>query len=853
MKRKLLYLLTMLALIICPTTVILGTAPLLILAWLAIMARPAYAYEDYTHWGITSVAVSRLRGEPSYTVFKEVNSFLGPVESIETWFGNPDHLKRGTIRNAGVNIAMGTQGILWGSIAEDYLGDGFDIDQAIVQNHYYNPATDGGLSDWEGARDFGHLIGDASLGNLVRGVLASNPGSATVRAQGHWDVAKKAYVHGSIRDAYSFLGRVVHLLEDMTEPAHTRNDNHLGAMYVNFPEVNDHLHWTTYEKWCDSVVVPISEDSAGKPHPFELAVRAGEEKPDSRQSGLRREYREELARNPELLKKYQDELQAGKLHIDFMELARRNGWDVEPDHDSDKSPEFYFRMAKGSLMMNEAIQNHNAKWATGHHSPETNESNLEEKVADQWSVVLRPPMIRDRWIKTGRISPASTMSEFLEAFEKEGYYLNARRGERVEPGAQDALDGKWAEGRGLAESYLRESLGADPGSVTVAKYLDMVQQGKVEDQGRPYVQGEVRKYFPFLSSGFKELFNDNSLPSSWSLLWGSESLNIRDRQVGGDAVSSAYTYAVGDRANEYLRELAMDTASKWFSEDTIPGNLTCPRTYPALMHLLNESEARTRALVGQGLIIDVWEHLRDVQGNRVTGETIQAEMEEAEGAWTRAGREETYSKYPFMENMIFPQDKNKNLWQLIHRRRYRFTLDYVREIAKDRFPVVTGLAAALIQGFYDSVRHVDILRDGEEKDSEGAWRNNLISVEKQEGDEDKWSVDLWVENCGGVNEDMEVRIGEVPEGWRIEVMDVEGCSGVEGEMVERVWVGTVKDVEPTPKEVSDVGNVTSPWFYEGLVENVVGHPYDHPFGVKARQNRGAKITVEVLPPKKASV
>ncbi len=858
------YALALLTVALGPQPITSLAASFLIIIWLASRVKPVYAYEDYTHWGLTAVAVSKLRGAPNYTSLKEVNKYLGPVESIENWFGSPDQTKRSIIKSAGENfsswksyvksIPPGTQGLLWGSIAEDYLGDGGDIDLAIVQNHYYNPVTKGGLNDWEGARDYGNLIGDLSLGNLARTILASNPSSATARAQRHWDHARKAYVHGSIRDAYSLLGRVVHLLEDMTEPAHTRNDNHLGAislgfLTINFPEKNDHLYWTIYEKWCDSVPTPINKDSAGKPHPFMVAVDTGEGKRrGSQETGLRKEYREELARNPELLRRYREELQAGKLHIDFMVFGRRNDWMITMGHDSDKSNEFYFMMAKGGLMMGEAIQSHNTRWMNGHHSPETNVDNVEEKVADQWSVVLRAPMIRDRWIQTGRISPTATMKEFLEAFQKEGYYLNTRRGDIVKPEAQETLDKVWAEGFSLTDSYLRVQMNLDPEKITIAAYLEKVQQVKADSQEPSYTRGEVRKYFPHISSEFRELFNDSTYPSSWSLLWGKESLNIRDRQVNGDSVNNAYRYASVSRVEDYLKELALETASEWFSEDTIPGNLTCPSTYSELQHLLGESEEKTTKLVDQGLIIDAWEHLKDNQGNQLTGEIIRAEMEKAENALTRAGREKTYSNYPFMQNTIFPEDKDKNLWQLLYRRRYRFSLDYVSEIAKDRFPRVTELASALIQGFYDSVRHVDILRDGEEKDAEGAWRNNLITVEKQEGDEDKWRLDLWVENCGGVKEDIEVRIGEVPEGWTIEVAEVEGCSGVKGEMVERVWVGVVEDVEPTPEEVSDRGGVGSPWFFEGLL---TGQPYDPPFGVKDPKNRGAKITVEVRPPKKS--
>gem|GEM_PF-5560299 len=48
------------------------------------------------------------------------------------------------------------------------------------------------------------------------------------RAQGFWATAISLYDEGKIQEAYYTLGRVAHLLEDLTVPAHVHGDNHNG-------------------------------------------------------------------------------------------------------------------------------------------------------------------------------------------------------------------------------------------------------------------------------------------------------------------------------------------------------------------------------------------------------------------------------------------------------------------------------------------------------------------------------------------------------------------------------------------------------------------------------------------------
>lgn len=226
----------------------------LTLAMLTLFVRPVYAYYDKTHVALTEKAIEKLgKLGVTYSCWKELKEYLGkpPYDA-----------------DSEGKLKEGPQGLLWGSIGEDYFGHqpGFLASKtiklynpAIVQNHYYNPINQKGLSDWEGEQDSTHkpVILDVA-GWLLR---EASPQSAPERAQGHWEFAKKAYEHGSIRDAYSFLGRVVHLLEDMACPAHARNDNHIGEQKgYKFYLYNDHLHWDTLEQWCEGTFSPVQKD-----------------------------------------------------------------------------------------------------------------------------------------------------------------------------------------------------------------------------------------------------------------------------------------------------------------------------------------------------------------------------------------------------------------------------------------------------------------------------------------------------------------------------------------------------------------------------------------------------------------
>ena len=87
-------------------------------------------------------------------------------------------------------------------------------------NHFYNPITNEGLS-----LD-GLVAGYSALDWSQDKVKQAEPifgGSFT------WPEARAAYQAGDRARAYAGLGHILHLLEDMGMPAHTRNDEHMDG------------------------------------------------------------------------------------------------------------------------------------------------------------------------------------------------------------------------------------------------------------------------------------------------------------------------------------------------------------------------------------------------------------------------------------------------------------------------------------------------------------------------------------------------------------------------------------------------------------------------------------------------
>ncbi len=122
-------------------------------------------------------------------------------------------------------------------------------------NHFYNPF---GIKKWADNTFVGNIVPEPKLTakEWAHDSLEQDsfPGGDFTWERGIWD-----YVNGDKQHAYESLGHILHLIEDSTVPAHTRNDLHISpndkdlAPYQNLPhfeEIKKALQdGEPYESW----------------------------------------------------------------------------------------------------------------------------------------------------------------------------------------------------------------------------------------------------------------------------------------------------------------------------------------------------------------------------------------------------------------------------------------------------------------------------------------------------------------------------------------------------------------------------------------------------------------------------
>lgn len=123
-------------------------------------------------------------------------------------------------------------------------------------HHFYNPLNQEG---WTGKR-LGQLSKEEVLRRLTdAGVLVGKPVSSIDWARNielqaswdknyTWDIGITALALGNNQRAFETLGHILHLLEDLTVPEHTRDDAHpdIGIFKNIFPKLSD---GSPYEDW----------------------------------------------------------------------------------------------------------------------------------------------------------------------------------------------------------------------------------------------------------------------------------------------------------------------------------------------------------------------------------------------------------------------------------------------------------------------------------------------------------------------------------------------------------------------------------------------------------------------------
>ncbi|MBW8878657.1 MAG: S-layer homology domain-containing protein [Acidobacteria bacterium] len=136
--------------------------------------------------------------------------------------------------------------ILKATIAED---DGNYLLNPVVCRHFYNPRT----------------RGNGVLGSVCPALFTSAIPTARDRANLLWIFATTSYP-AARSDAFDNLGRVLHLLQDMTSPAHIHDDGHAGIFTGcdYYGSVDDFERWG----WCGSksrgitgYVAPVTNSS----------------------------------------------------------------------------------------------------------------------------------------------------------------------------------------------------------------------------------------------------------------------------------------------------------------------------------------------------------------------------------------------------------------------------------------------------------------------------------------------------------------------------------------------------------------------------------------------------------------
>lgn len=177
-------------------------------------------------------------------------AFFSRVFSYDNLMTHPsltDNIAR--IYNADNSQKLTSQEINWlkqGSIEEDKA--------PRWMNHFYNPARNEGLWSFSSAKDW------SQSPNLQK-IYFKSLGDQS------WQKAIDSYTSGDKKEAFIALGHVLHLLEDMTVPAHSRLDAHPSYQeYEDLLKTNIgsrvdlllaqsgtdiHLSGDPYEKWVE--------------------------------------------------------------------------------------------------------------------------------------------------------------------------------------------------------------------------------------------------------------------------------------------------------------------------------------------------------------------------------------------------------------------------------------------------------------------------------------------------------------------------------------------------------------------------------------------------------------------------
>ena len=212
----------------------------LVMAGLSV-ASPSVAHEAHqTHRRLTIAAFELFKANSDYDFF--VRDGINPLE-VER------ELTQGAMDEdycIGVNLDLESPDYDWGHVPNFW-------------SHFYEPATNTNTIDIQPTNDPSKpgATDPCHGGELITGKLPKDQQMKTPdRAGEMWEKALTEFEKGDKQEAYRLLGRVLHLMEDMTQPAHIHNDPHAhlfsqpGEDDVNCSkDIDDFENWG----WCPDV------------------------------------------------------------------------------------------------------------------------------------------------------------------------------------------------------------------------------------------------------------------------------------------------------------------------------------------------------------------------------------------------------------------------------------------------------------------------------------------------------------------------------------------------------------------------------------------------------------------------
>ena len=257
-----------------------GKIGLLILFIFTICSNPLYAYDDKVHIMLNENTIN-----PSNSKTDEIlRQQIGLVEGIDTELVKNNISK--TIK----------EWLSFGGEAEDY-GYAFKKDPVTSRsyNHFHDP-----LKDWEDAGLDNELLENIYFINYLKYPVSAilwglNPSEQdfmmNLIGDWSWGKAKESYFiyltgknfegesvadtederNAYLADSFTALGQIMHLLQDMSVPLHTRNDAHI------FPLFDIQKNYWTYETYTKNNIdtLDFTPDQPGDipdPHFFEVPV-----------------------------------------------------------------------------------------------------------------------------------------------------------------------------------------------------------------------------------------------------------------------------------------------------------------------------------------------------------------------------------------------------------------------------------------------------------------------------------------------------------------------------------------------------------------------------------------------------